>query len=96
MHDGDATPTGIYMFESFLIDPVRGINPPQQFKDLPAGTWFGSYKVDNPAVWDELIKTGKFRGFSVEGLFTYAAMTGNVQEMHAHKLMEEIDELLDF
>jgi hypothetical protein len=40
------------------------------FEDVPDGSWFGSFKVDNAEVWAE-IKAGKVRGFSVEGQFNY-------------------------
>ncbi len=60
---------GVYMFESYIVDRERGINPPKGFEDVTDGSWFGSYKVDNEAVWSEFVQTGKFKGFSVEGLF---------------------------
>ena len=31
--------------------------------------WYGIYKVDNRPVWNEFIKTGKVKGFSIEGYF---------------------------
>ena len=61
--------TGITMFESFIIDKSRGISAPKGFKNIPEGSWFGSYKVENEDVWNNFIKTGDFKGFSVEGLF---------------------------
>ena len=60
---------GVYMYESFITDKERGIVPPKGFKKVPDGSWFGSYKVDNDEVWNEFIKTGEFKGFSVEGMF---------------------------
>lgn len=42
----------------------------KHFKDLPEGTWFVSVKVNDKSVWDEYVKTGKVRGFSIEGYFT--------------------------
>jgi hypothetical protein len=72
MHQADASPSGVYMFESFIIDAARGINTPKGFEALPDGSWFGSYKIDNELVWKEFIKTGVFKGFSVEGIFIYS------------------------
>lgn len=60
---------GVYMVESFIIDSERGIKTPEGFDELPEGSWFGSYKVENDAIWNDFIKTGKFKGFSVEGVF---------------------------
>ena len=61
---------GVYLIESFIIDSMRGIKAPEGFEDLPDGSWFISCKVDNEAIWNDYIKSGKFKGFSVEGLFT--------------------------
>jgi hypothetical protein len=69
MHDKNLTIEGVYMFESFLIDESRGIKAPVGFEDLPQGSWFGSFKVDNDEAWNDYIKTGIFKGFSVEGIF---------------------------
>lgn len=72
MHDANMQVEGVTMFESFISDSQRGIKPIEAFKDLPDGTWFGSFYVENPKVW-ELIKQGQVKGFSVEGLFDYEA-----------------------
>jgi hypothetical protein len=69
MHDNTAKVDGVYMFESFIIDASRGIKTPEGFDSLTDGSWFGSFKVDNEEVWQEFIKTGIFKGFSVEGVF---------------------------
>jgi hypothetical protein len=61
---------GVYMFESFIIDREKGIMPPKGFEDISNGSWFGSFKVDNEKIWNE-VKAGTFKGFSVEGLFRY-------------------------
>jgi len=71
MHLSDAKPDGIYMFESFIIDSSRGITTPKGFEPLTDGSWFGSFKIDNADIWNHFIKTGEFKGFSVEGFFSY-------------------------
>jgi hypothetical protein len=67
MHNGQQV-EGVYMFESFIIDKQRGISAPAGFDNIPDGSWFGSYKIENDEVWN-LIKAGTFKGFSVEGFF---------------------------
>ena len=57
---------GVYMFESYLIDRDRGINPPNGYEDAKDGSWFGSFKVENDKVWEE---REQFTGFSIEGYF---------------------------
>jgi hypothetical protein len=92
MHDSAVQPQGIYMFESFLIDSERGVHTPAGFDPLPDGSWFGSYKVDNEALWREFIKTGTFKGFSIEGFFSYAPAAANdaVREAEMVRQMTEM------
>lgn len=37
--------------------------------DLPVGTWMVSMKVNNDEIWNDWVKTGKVKGFSIEGYF---------------------------
>lgn len=60
---------GLFLMESFITDPTRGINPPEAWKDAPAGSWFLSYYVQDDALWAK-VKSGEFKGFSIEGYFT--------------------------
>lgn len=43
--------------------------------NLPKGTWFGIYKVDDQEIWDDYIKSGLVKGFSVEGMFESMMMS---------------------
>lgn len=71
MHDAQKQLDGVYLIESFIIDSSRGVQAPDAFKDLPQGSWLATVKVDNELVWQNFIKTGELKGFSVEGLFSY-------------------------
>ena len=86
MHDSNKMLDGVYMIENFIIDSSRNINSPKGF-NLTDGSWFGSYKVDNNEVWNDFIKTGEFKGFSVEGVF-------KTQKI-ADKPRNKIDEMID-
>ena len=73
-HDPSLSLDGVTIFESFVSDKARGIQPMKGFEDLPDGSWFISAKVDNEQVWQQ-IKSGAVKGFSVEGIFSF--MTKN-------------------
>lgn len=62
---------GVTLFETFISDEARGVQPMKGYEDLPNGTWFGSMYVENEDVWKQ-VKDGTFKGFSVEGNFIYA------------------------
>lgn len=82
---------GVYMFESYIIDRERGVNPPKGFKDIADGSWFGSFKVENDDLWKK-VKDGTFKGFSVEGLFKYEK-TGEVMSKE-EEIMSQIFKIL--
>ena len=73
MHNSKMVADKCYMIESFIIDSNRGINAPKGFATLTDGSWFGTYQIDNEAIWDK-VKSGEFRGFSVEGMFEEMAL----------------------
>ncbi len=70
MHDGNQVVDGVTMFESWIVDREQGKMPMKGYEDAADGSWFGSYKVNNDEVWQD-IKEGKYKGFSVEGIFNY-------------------------
>ena len=46
--------------------------PPMGFEEVADGSWFVSYLIDNEDVWSK-VKSGEFKGFSVEGVFDFPA-----------------------
>jgi hypothetical protein len=87
---------GVFMFESYIIDRERGVNPPKGFEDVANGSWFGSFKVENEGLWKK-VKDGTFKGFSVEGLFKYEktndVMTKEEQTMaEIFKILSQIEQ----
>ena len=67
-HDDERFVDGVYMVESYITDKDRGINP-VEFSDIPEGSWICSYKIENEALWNEIINGDKLNGFSLQGMF---------------------------
>lgn len=82
MHDPAKRVNGVTMFGAFISNSKWGVKPIDAFSDLPDGTWFGMYKIENKAIWDK-ITAGEFQGFSVEGLFDYVEPVNNEEAMLA-------------
>lgn len=57
---------GCSLVELYIKDTTRGIVP-NEYVDVPDGSLFGTYKVENEALWQQ-IKDGTFKGFSIEGI----------------------------
>lgn len=67
-HNGHYLKKGdVQLIECFIKDVENGINP-SGFNDVADGSLFGSFKVNNPDVWD-LIVNHKINGFSIMGQF---------------------------
>jgi hypothetical protein len=90
MHSPDLKKNDIVIFEHIIIDSDRGIAAPKGFNQEPNGSWFGSMYIpmSSQDVWEQ-VKDGKFKGFSVEGFFSYK----KEQDKYALQL-EQLKELL--
>ena len=60
--------TGLTAVESWIVEDEKDKT---RFYDLdvPIGTWMLSMKVQNDDVWNDYVKSGKVKGFSIEGYF---------------------------
>jgi hypothetical protein len=92
MHDPKKIVEGVTMFECWISDESRGVKPMKGFEDAPDGSAFASYFVDNDEVWSK-VKSGEFKGFSVEGLFNYKR--GEQVMNYEEKLWSDIAKILN-
>jgi len=60
---------GLSLVESWIVEDKEKDKTALYGMDLPLGTWAGSIKVNNEKVWEEFVKTGMVKGFSIEGYF---------------------------
>ena len=60
---------GLSLVESWIVEDKFHDKSVLFGMDLPLGTWVGSVKVNNDKIWNEFVKTGKVKGFSIEGYF---------------------------
>jgi hypothetical protein len=91
MHDPNQVVDGVTMFEIWITDESRGIKPMKGFEYAPDGSAFASYSIDNDEVWGK-VKSGEFKGFSVEGLFNYKKQPGGMTK--EEKLWADIAQIL--
>jgi hypothetical protein len=74
-HDGAHKVEDAYLVETWIVkDPEKDKSLLYGFKPV-AGEWYGMYKIGNRRVWNEYVKTGKVKGFSVEGYFYNNVLT---------------------
>jgi len=80
---------GMSVVESWIIEDKEKDKSNLYGFDLPLGTWMVSMKVNNDEVWSSYVKTGKVKGFSIEGHFA------DTMERPQEQLPEEAEEELE-
>ena len=58
----------IFFFESWIVEGEQDKSRMYGL-DAPVGSWVLTAKIENDEVWNEYVKSGKVKGFSVEGYF---------------------------
>ena len=91
---------GLSLVESWIVEDKVHDKSVKYGMDLPLGTWVGSVKVNNEQIWNEFVKTGKVKGFSIEGYFadkmerpkdqTIKDELAAIEEAEAEYLLSEI------
>lgn len=60
---------GLSVVESWIVEDEEKDKTRLYNLEVPKGTWMVSVKVNNDEVWQEFVKTGRVKGFSIEGYF---------------------------
>ena len=59
---------GVSFVESWLVENSEIDKSANFGLSYPKGSWLATMKVDNDEIWDDYIKTGKLKGFSVDAM----------------------------
>lgn len=89
---------GLSVVESWIIEDETHDKSRKYDMDLPVGTWMVSMKVNNDEVWENYVKTGLVKGFSIEGYFTdkvNMAQVDRISESEATEILLEVQDYLD-
>jgi hypothetical protein len=78
--------SGLSLVESWIVEDEVHDKSRKYGMEVPVGTWMGTVKVNNEQVWEEFVKTGKVKGFSIEGYFA------DKMERPKESLKEELTE----
>ena len=61
--------SGLTLVESWIVEDTKFDKSRKYGLDVPVGTWMVSMKVNNDEIWNDYVKTGEVKGFSIEGFF---------------------------
>ena len=93
----DKSIKGLTVVESWIVEDTQKDKSALYNLSVPVGSWMASVKVEDDTIWNEYVKTGKVKGFSLEGYFADKLETK--KELSKVKteneiLIEKIKELL--
>lgn len=80
---------GLTLVESWIVEDDKYDKSRKYGLDVPIGTWMGTIKVNNDEIWNDYVKTGKVKGFSIEGFFADKIEASRQNNL---KILEKIDE----
>jgi len=78
---------GLTAVESWIVESEKDKSRHYGL-DVPVGTWMVSMKVHNDQVWENYVKTGKVKGFSIEGYFV-----DKLEQPKDHGIKDELAKL---
>ena len=84
---------GLTLVESWIVEDEVNDKSRKYGLDVPVGTWMGAVKVNNDEIWNEYVKSGKVKGFSIEGYFADKMERPKEQikeDMSEEKLAEQL------
>lgn len=86
----DKTIKGVDLVESWVKDgPLDKSN--NYGLNIPQGSWVGLFKISDDKIWNDYVKTGKVKGFSIEGLFSHKLVKASAETI-LNKDIEDLSE----
>jgi hypothetical protein len=84
---------GVTLVESWIKESVTKDKSALYNLNVPVGTWMGTFKIDNDEIWNDYVKTGEVKGFSIEGLFGHNLVSAAmVDETYLTKEISDLSE----
>ena len=98
-HNNDATLEhaesidDLSVVESWIVDDPKKDKQAVYGLSYPKGTWMVMMKVNNPTIWEDYVKNGVVKGFSLEGLFGHNLVEASKQ---AHLVaLSDLNDIFD-
>ena len=92
--------SGLSLVESWIVEDDVHDKSRKYGMNVPVGTWMGAVKVNNDEVWNDYVKTGKVKGFSIEGYFAdkmerpKESIKEDMSEKQADLLLSQIEKIV--
>jgi len=89
-HDEQMT-SGVSVIESWIVEDPSKDKTALYGLNAVEGAWAVTMKIDNDEVWED-VKSGKYLGLSIEGMFSDRAE--DIEEVEANEILDQIKDML--
>lgn len=91
---------GLTIIENWIVEDTQKDKSAIYNLSVPVGTWMANVYVKDDNIWNEFVKTGKVKGFSLEGYFadkieSKKQLSKEVQEEKKLYTREEVDQEIE-
>ena len=83
---------GVSLVESWVVESREKDKSNLYGLNVPVGTWMGTFKIDNEDIWQNYVKTGEVKGFSIEGLFGHNLVQQTKYLFEADSILNDLEE----
>jgi hypothetical protein len=89
-HDNEQKLKDVTFVESWIKEDDINDKSVKYGMNEPIGTWFASMKVNNDEIWNDFVKTGKVKGFSIDGFFDLERINLKTENMNVDLILTAI------
>ena len=86
-HEDKQQLKGVTFVESWIVEDSKIDKSANFGMSYPKGSWIATMKVDNDEIWNNYVKTGEVKGFSVDAMV-------NLKEINLKSEIKSSDDLL--
>lgn len=94
-HEATQRIEGVTFVESWIVEDPKNDKSNALGLSYPKGSWIATMKVDSDDVWNNYVKTGKVKGFSIDAMLSLKEVNLKSQIEMSTNLIEMLKELPD-
>lgn len=76
---------GVSIVESWIVEDPKNDKANFHGLEVTAGTWVAKMKITNDNIWNNYVKTGLVKGFSIDGFFSFQKTNINLKSSKMSK-----------
>lgn len=88
-HEQNQKIENVTFVESWIVEDVKQDKQNVYGFNYPKGSWLAVLKIDNDDVWENYVKTGNVKGFSIDGLLSLKEVNFKSEINMSKEVLEE-------